>query len=84
MRGAPPGAGAPSSMSSTIKNTVSAWRISVNVVVVLDARHDVDADSIRRRLGRDTAMETGGPAAAVVSRIDGLREATVRLVRRHC
>lgn len=84
MHGAPPGAGAPPWMSSTIKNAVSAWSISVNVVVVLDARHDADADAIRRRLGQDTARGTVGPAAAVVSHIDGLHEATVQLIRSYC
>ena len=67
-----------------IDEALSARSVSACAVVVLDARHGVDAQSVVLRLGPGALRGTAGPASAVVSGIAGLREATALLIGRHC
>ena len=67
-----------------IDKALSDGGVSVNAVVVLDAQHMPDAGSIRRRIGLGALRGVSNPATAVASRIDGLRDATDRLIGRYC
>lgn len=80
----PAGTAALLRMAEIITKALAEWSVSASAVVVLDARHGVDVGSIRGSLGSGTLRGIANPAEAVVSSIDGLHDATVRMVGRYC
>lgn len=80
----PAGTAALLRMAEVLKKALAEWSVSANATVALDARHGVDAGSIRGSLGPGTLRGIANPAEAVISSIDGLHDATVRMVGRYC
>lgn len=67
-----------------ISGALRKWNVFVNAAVVFDARHGASVEAIGQRLSHGTLREIANPAAAVVICIEGLHEATARMIGRYC
>ena len=78
------GASMPADAAKIISSAMLKWNVFVNAAVVFDGRHGASAEAIVQRLNRGTLRGIANPAAAVVICVEGLHEATARMIRRYC
>ena len=74
----------PPHAAKIISSALRKWNVFVNAAVVFDARHGASAEAIGQRLNHGTLRGIANPAAAVVICIEGLHEATARMIGRYC
>lgn len=72
------------SAASIIGGAMGRWAVSINAAVVFDARYKAGAGPIGRRMTPATLHGIANPAVAVVARIEGLHEATAKMIGRYC
>ena len=78
------GSGAAPSAARIIGDAMDRWTVSINAAVVFDARYGAGAGTIGRRMAPATLHGIANPAVAVVARIEGLHEATAKMIGRYC
>lgn len=83
-QGCTAGDGAAPSAARIIRGAMDRWAVSINASVVFDARYEAGAGPIGRRMDPATLHGIANPAAAVVARIEGLHEATAKMIGRYC